>query len=1179
MTFVSYAQNFEDVRLWRALQHISFGSYIDIGAQHPVVDSVSKAFYLRGWRGIHAEATPAYAEAVRADRPDELVVEAAVTTATEPLTFFEIPNTGLSTGDPEVAESHRRAGFAVNSIAVNVIPLSQILDGFEVEEIHWMKIDVEGMERDVLESWGASPVRPWILVIESTYPNSQECTESNWIDLVLQRQYHEVAFDGLSRFFVSDAHPELDDAVASPPSVFDGFSISPHHFAARHISANFESETVALHQAMEEAFASRLAEQAQQFDVHEAQLAEVAAQARQQIAQLNSDIASQNEAIADLRRQRDELNTRIELERGHGRVQLIEQERAAMLREAALVSERNLAHFKLETLDRELSASSGLAVKLKVQRDELAKEARAEREQSRSQLIEQEKAILAREVELAAQARELALQQARLAEFQHQRDTLLQDLSAERERFQAQASQHEKNSLLRDIEIANERSLAQGRLTSLEAELRAQQERVAEALMQREILAQQVDAERKLSSVRLDECQRAYSRIAELERQMVTRENVLAGELKQAVAKIEALELDASALHAAQSEQHRREIEHVLAREQSRVTLDERTNFWNARLSELQAQLDESVSAMGQLRIDLTRAHLELSEHRESSSVKIALLQSELAQEQFKASSLVHSENVAQAKLVELGEQLASEINLNAANVANFHALIDRQLAEIAAAEQREAEARSALAKLELQLVEETAWRDRQLAAIAEQLNAEALRANDVLDREQAALAEVAVLGDRLSSEISWRDAQLTQLSTERDTQAAMLAASARSEVEARQAIAELSARLQEAGSLIDLLRAPGKSGFARKFGYLIAHLGTSGTQKLDHQLAAWYSAPAVHTDAGKWPFSNAEPRIMKYSRDPFQPAQSLDELRSLYDTDFIRCAYVTLLGRRPDAKGEAYYVARLREGHAKLKILGQMRKSQEGKAYPHGIPGLDRAIALYRAANLPLVGWLVRLFSDQERQSRHEMWLRRIENEFSISSKGIETAIARSEQAAEASSQVQTSLAACEARIASRLEEISNRSDALAGLGQEIIFKINKHEADMLSISENIGYANAHTHHMLGQFEHRLQSVQECNERLEASSEKIIQNNDYATGVSLKALDNSEHLKIQISDYMPYLENNFRNIGYANLGTQSLLNESRDMTINALQKLDVLDERGAKSAPITVEDIFNIAS
>ena len=79
MTFVSYAQNFEDVMLWRALKRFTPGRYVDIGAQDPVVDSVSKAFHDAGWRGVHVEPSPFYAAALRQAFPEDNVIEAAVT--------------------------------------------------------------------------------------------------------------------------------------------------------------------------------------------------------------------------------------------------------------------------------------------------------------------------------------------------------------------------------------------------------------------------------------------------------------------------------------------------------------------------------------------------------------------------------------------------------------------------------------------------------------------------------------------------------------------------------------------------------------------------------------------------------------------------------------------------------------------------------------------------------------------------------------------------------------------------------------------------------------------------------------------------------------------------------------------------------------------------------------------
>lgn len=250
MPFLSYAQNFEDVILWRALQHVGTGSYIDIGGQDPVVDSVSKAFSLRGWRGIHVEASPGYAEALRLDRPDDEVIEAAVGTATGPITLYFIPGTGLSTGVAEIAEHHRSQGYDIQPIEVPVIALSQIFESAPWQDIHWLKIDVEGMEADVLASWGTSDVRPWVLVIEATFPNTQNPTHSDWISRVNELGYHQVYFDGLSRYFVSDKHRELDEFFSSPPNVFDGFQIASHHFAARelvqaHLLRQAEIEIVA----------------------------------------------------------------------------------------------------------------------------------------------------------------------------------------------------------------------------------------------------------------------------------------------------------------------------------------------------------------------------------------------------------------------------------------------------------------------------------------------------------------------------------------------------------------------------------------------------------------------------------------------------------------------------------------------------------------------------------------------------------------------------------------------------------------------------------------------------------------------------------------------------------------------------------------------------------------------
>src|SRR3546814_20777906 len=96
--FTSFSQNFEDVILWRVFKSVGSGFYIDVGANDPVVDSVSYALYQLGWRGIHVEPVPEYASRLRASRPDEIVVEAAISPSAGELVLYDLADTGLSKG-------------------------------------------------------------------------------------------------------------------------------------------------------------------------------------------------------------------------------------------------------------------------------------------------------------------------------------------------------------------------------------------------------------------------------------------------------------------------------------------------------------------------------------------------------------------------------------------------------------------------------------------------------------------------------------------------------------------------------------------------------------------------------------------------------------------------------------------------------------------------------------------------------------------------------------------------------------------------------------------------------------------------------------------------------------------------------------------------------------------------
>jgi FkbM family methyltransferase len=224
MTVISYAQNFEDVMLWRALQQVENGFYVDIGANDPVVDSVTKWFYDQGWSGINIEPITHWFDRLSQDRPRDTNLQLAISSQPGPLTLYDIPDTGLATLDPAIAAVHRQSGCTVHTLSVPVQTLDAVLSQHAAgRDIHFLKIDVEGAEREALESASLQQIRPWIVLVEATEPRSPVTNHHLWEHLLTTRGYQFAYFDGLNRFYLALEHSHLLPSLQVPPNTFDRF--------------------------------------------------------------------------------------------------------------------------------------------------------------------------------------------------------------------------------------------------------------------------------------------------------------------------------------------------------------------------------------------------------------------------------------------------------------------------------------------------------------------------------------------------------------------------------------------------------------------------------------------------------------------------------------------------------------------------------------------------------------------------------------------------------------------------------------------------------------------------------------------------------------------------------------------------------------------------------------------
>ena len=228
MTFISHAQNYEDVMLWRALKHIEHGFYIDVGAAWPDEHSVTKAFYERGWHGINIEPNPDLNLQLQERRPKDINLRLAIGDREDTLTMNLLHGTGLTTLDDAIAKNHQREGWSLDRQQVRVTTLAKIWQQHipAGQEVHFLKVDVEGLEEAVLKGNDWAKNRPWVVIVEATLPMTQVESYETWEPILTAANYHFVYADGLNRFYVADEYRELFPAFKYPPNIFDNFLLS-----------------------------------------------------------------------------------------------------------------------------------------------------------------------------------------------------------------------------------------------------------------------------------------------------------------------------------------------------------------------------------------------------------------------------------------------------------------------------------------------------------------------------------------------------------------------------------------------------------------------------------------------------------------------------------------------------------------------------------------------------------------------------------------------------------------------------------------------------------------------------------------------------------------------------------------------------------------------------------------
>lgn len=897
MGILSYAQNFEDVILWRAVGHIQNGCYIDVGAQHPVTDSVSKAFYERGWRGIHVEPSANYANLLRASRPDETVVQAAAASTAGIVRFFEIPGTGLSTARSDIAEEHKdKLKCSIVEELVPATTLDDLLDLTPSNDIHWLKIDVEGYEKEVLSGWRRSSKRPWIVVIEATHPNTQTDTFTHWERLVLRKQYSLAYRDGLNRFYLSDQHRELASLFQLPPNIFDGFQLGPTGTPlTRHLSAEHEKEVAAL-EAQRADFEAKLNQNRTATQSYKAE-----ADARQQALS-----ALAERTIVDLRRHAEShLKERLELEQAHAsRIEAMQRDsysveaalraqfesRTAELQRNSQVRQNHLEQTVAEL--RQESSRTLLEERSKFDRlvQGFNKSVEAERDQTHrlaNKLIEQERAHAERfnVLTLQSQARETVL----TANCEERIASLGRDWQDDRSKYEMLlTAERERHQLI----------LAETR-TSLEM-VRKQSARAMEGARA------ESDAARESAQARERELYSLVERI-QIESHL-KRESHLAELLKQEQCHIKHLESVHSAT-ASRENTIRREFAEALGRQQeasrhAKEQLKQLTDTLPALANRISSLIQERISAsQEQLTLAIEAVRTETQSHYEGL--------------------LNHERSRADHLLAQLSESRAAAIKANDLQVEHTDALRrELQAKQHKLKEHYESREDSLKATSDAILVElRQSWqRERQ------QLEQTIHLLHEQQDAHESVRAVLQQNNLQLADAITGLKTRLTLMTNSR---------SWRWTTPFR--------RFREINShdqlLVNLYASHDTHSQPNDASLVMKNMNLRSITQTD-----------VHRSM-----------VSESINTPVLPIKHVNDLLRLDGSAFVSAAYLALLGREADPDGFNHYSKLLFNEHGKFDIIDQLTRSKEARAKGLTLIGLKTVLASHKRETHWLWGSLIR--------------------------------------------------------------------------------------------------------------------------------------------------------------------------------------------------------------------------
>ena len=198
----SYGHQGEDAVLQATLKWVKNGTYVDVGAYHPVLYSNTYAFYKKGWNGIVIDPNSDMQKLYGLMRPRDVFVHSAVGQTVEEKTYYMFADGAYNSFDETRARSWKETrGLEVKETrTISFKPLAQILKEQNIAKIDFLNIDVEGLDFEVLKThdWN---IETRVIAIEDETFNADKPGENEIYAYLHAKGYALIGLVGLTLLF------------------------------------------------------------------------------------------------------------------------------------------------------------------------------------------------------------------------------------------------------------------------------------------------------------------------------------------------------------------------------------------------------------------------------------------------------------------------------------------------------------------------------------------------------------------------------------------------------------------------------------------------------------------------------------------------------------------------------------------------------------------------------------------------------------------------------------------------------------------------------------------------------------------------------------------------------------------------------------------------------------------